>query len=656
MIRFRDPKQEMERRHQKRFAFFYAGLMVGYGVILCRAVHLMLKDNVQLEEMAMSQYRAAVQNETYRSRILDARGYELAISVPSYSLYADPQMVKDPQKTASALSSALKIPFASLKEKLLSKKKFVWIRRHIDADRMEKIFPLLTDGVAAMKESKRFYPQGPLAGSVLGAVGIDSQALAGIELAYDPYLKIQPKASLYFRDARGKLYRPTESKDEPPATGDVWLTLDKNIQFFAEEALLKAVREHRAVAGTVTVMEANTGAILAMANYPFFNPNRFKNTTWNNWRNRAVTDIYEPGSTFKIVVAAAALESGRVSPGERFECESGAFQIPSTRQVLHDHHPHGRLTLPEILRVSSNIGAFKIGDRVGKKTFHEKILDFGFGQKTGIDFPGESSGLVRGPREWGPVDTGTIAFGQGIGVTPLQLLSAFQALANKGVQMRPYLTQKVMDKEGRIFYEARPEVIHRPVREKTAGLLTGILEGVVREGGTAPAAALAGYVAAGKSGTAQKADPERKIYLERKYVASFAGYAPARNPRLVILVILDEPQGRYYGGQVAAPVFREVADFALKYLGIPPRGKTPVRNAAVPAENHRQWHAMTREGKKIRVPDFQGASKRQVLRAMEGFSVNIRFEGRGIAVRQRPTPGSLVAAGSRVSVEFQPPY
>ncbi|MDO8528263.1 MAG: penicillin-binding protein [Deltaproteobacteria bacterium] len=657
--RFTNPAFARESNDRRRLKVFYLVMWIGYMVIVMRGVTLMLQDNKKLGKIAMRQYRAAIQQATDRSRILDSRGQELAISIPAWSLYADPKEIANPQVVASLLSGPLGISKETLHEKLKERRRFVWLKRRLDQASMDKVRQLDVGGIYSIKENMRAYPHGSLAGSVLGAVGVDSQPLGGIEMTYDPYLMITSQSGAYLKDARGQIYVTSSPVDAAISQdkGDVHLTIDKNLQYFAEESLGKAVQKHNAKGGTALVMDPATGAILAMALEPSFNPGHLENVDMAALRNRSITDVYEPGSTFKVITAAAALESKSVALTDKFNCEKGSLQIDN--HVIHDHLPYDVLTLSEIIKVSSNIGIYKVEQRVGKQKFYETIRGFGFGSKTGIDFPGEVSGLVRPVEKWRAIEAATTSFGQGIGVTALQLLSAFGTIANGGVRMRPHLVEKVVGRDGKMIYQADHAVLNQPVSPATSRILTEILEGVVGPGGTATAAAIAEYPVAGKTGTAQKVDSRQGGYVKGKFVASFIGYAPANNPRLVVLVLLDEPQGSYYGGVVAAPAFREIMLQSLHYLGVQPQGKdAPIIAARTPEqrESPAPPSEMTREGNFFKVPDFQGVSLRQVLKSAGEFPVEMEFKGRGEAVSQRPQAGSLVTAGSKIYVEFQPLY
>lgn len=660
MIRFTNPEEKRRQTLQKRLVLFHLFLATGFFVILIRSVSLMLTDNESLRMMAVRQYRVAVQKETIRGRILDRKGGELAISVPAWSLYADPRYLKDAKLAAASLSRILGLPPGALYRRLHAKSRFVWIKRKIDSNTMEKVNELQLEGIYSLKENIRFYPHGELAGNILGAVGVDSQALGGIEMAYDSYLMMEPETGLFLKDARGKSYLAADSdsfSDPVRDKGDVYLTLDKGIQFFAEAALKKAVQKARAKGGVAMVMDPATGDILAMANEPSLNPNQFRKASFKNWRNRAVTDLYEPGSTFKVIFAAALLESNVVKEDDVFDCEEGSLVLPSGH-VISDHSPYGKLTMAQVIKVSSNIGAYKMARLLTREGMYRWVREFGFGSKLGLDFPGEAKGIVRPYEEWGMTDEATIAFGQGIGVTPLQMLSAFGLIANGGIQMRPHLVEKVVGSDGTLLYQASHEVLSQPIRAETAKRLTQILRGVVGEGGTAPLADIPEYPVAGKTGTAQKPNPSTRGYLPQKYVASFIGFAPKEDPKLAILVLIDEPEGVYYGGQIAAPVFREIMLASLQHLGEPPHNRqgAVLAKKDVLSEGEQEKKELEPEGKFFKVPNFQGASLREVLKTVTPYPLEVELKGRGVAFAQDPKPGTHVLAGSKIYVEFQPLY
>lgn len=656
-VRYTNPQEHRQAVAAKRLGLFSLSLTIGYGIIIIRSLFLMVQDNQTLETLAARQYRAAIQPEVNRSRILDRNGKELAISVPAWSLYADPTEIKDRRRVAQALAPLLKVSPHHLQKKLNKEGRFVWLERGLDAATIEKTKSLSLPGVYNFRENKRYYPNGPLAGHILGAVGVDVQALGGIELFYDRYLLMQPKSGLYLRDAKGRLYLASNALEKlEEGKGDVYLTLDKNLQFITEAALKQAVEQHQAEGGVAIILDPKTGAILAMANFPSFNPNQFDRLAKERWRNKALTDSYEPGSTFKVIFAAAALEEGLISLQEKIYCEEGAFSLPDGH-VIHDHKPFGLLSLREIIQFSSNIGAYKITKRLGKKKMYHWIESFGFGEKTEIDFPSESRGLLRPYQSWHGSEEATIAFGQGIGATPLQMLLMFAAIANEGIQMQPHLVEKVVGTEGEILYQVFPQRKRAPIRPETAKILRQILKGVV-EGGTAKLAMMEDYSVAGKTGTSQKAVPGIRGYLPGKYIASFIGFAPLDEPKLVGLVLIDEPSGPHTGGVVAAPVFKEMMLRALHALGVPPKGGNDsylARSAAPKTETYAST-PLKPSGNYFEVPNFTGATLRHVLQAVDPYPVQVEFKGSGIAYRQAPKPGTLVLAGSKIYVEFEPVY
>ena len=406
------------------------------------------------------------------------------------------------------------------------------------------------------------------AAHVIGFSGVDSRGLEGLELMYDDFLKGEMVFSKRQRDAHGSeiimkgldLVNTTEEKD-------IVLTIDKTIQYIAEKELKKTVKEFNAKAGVVIVMDSWTGEILAMVNEPTFNPNLFRKSKPANWRNRAVTDVFEPGSTFKVFMMAAALENGNIKPNDIFYGEKGSYKIYS--ETIHDYKQFGWLSVPQIMKYSSNIGAVKIAERMGEKDFYKYIRSFGFGSKTGIDLPGESQGLVRDVRDWSKVSLATISFGQGISVTGVQLVTALSAIANGGYLMEPYVVKKLLNDDGSTMKEVVPIIKRRVLSADTVRIMKKILKGVTEEDGTGVNASLPGYEVGGKTGTAQKVDFVKGGYGDG-YLSSFMGFLPVDNPRLTMFVAIDEPEGLFYGGQVAAPLFREITRQVMPYLGVLP--------------------------------------------------------------------------------------
>ncbi|MGW8325836.1 MAG: peptidoglycan D,D-transpeptidase FtsI family protein, partial [Desulfobacterales bacterium] len=435
----------------------------------------------------------------------------------------------------------------------------------------EAVKNLNLDGLDFLLEHKRFYPNKTLSAQLIGFTDIDDHGLEGIEFNYNDELSGEIVRYKVLRDAHGRGFEAENMTGLSSSGKNLVLTIDSTVQYISEKALAETVEEFSAKSGMAVVMVPKTGAILAMAHVPLFNPNALKKFQRNFWRNRIITDPFEPGSTMKIFSAAAAIESGSSSPSSIFFCENGAYKMG--RHIIHDTHEHGWLSLQQIIKYSSNIGAIKFSAITGPEYLSRTFQNFGFGSKTGIDCPGETTGSLPPFRRWTKVDAGTISFGQGISVSALQLITATSAIANKGILMKPYVVQAITDHNGRLIKSFGPKRIRRAVSEKTARALSRIMHTVITEGGTGVNAALEGYSVSGKTGTAQKID-ENGGYSFEKYMASFVGFAPVENPKIAVLVVVNEPQKQHYGGTVAAPAFKAIAQKTLDYLHIAPRRKT----------------------------------------------------------------------------------
>jgi cell division protein FtsI (penicillin-binding protein 3) len=556
-----------------------------------------------------------------------------------------------------------KKPEAVLK-KLKEEKPFVWLERGVTAEQRAAIEKHNLGGVDFLKEAKRFYPQREVGAQVIGFAGLDSQGLEGIELGYDEFLKGEPGYILIAKDALGRPISPEAPGVRQSQEGcELVLTLDRNIQYIAEKELKKAVQGASAKGGMAVVMNPKTGEILAMAGQPSFDPNRFTTYPAHLLKNRNITDAFEPGSTFKAFLLAAALEEGVTSPKDVFFCENGTYSVGG--RVIHDTHKYGWLSLSEIIKVSSNIGASKVGKKLGRGKYHHYLKSFGFGSKTGIDLPGEISGFLPGPQHWSEVGLANISFGQGVSLTALQLTNALSAIANGGALMRPYVVKAVLDHEGTVLKENRPKVIRQVISPETARTVGAILKTVTEEGGSGKAAGVPGYEVAGKTGTAQKALPNGKGYSDKR-IGSFFGFAPAGNPQAVIAVIIDEPEGIRYGGVVAAPAFKAIAEQILPYLGSYPKGTTYLladsKGKAIPvpvAESRpsdppaQAQRGDLSEGPGV-MPDFAGKSIRQVLQTAQRLGLELKYVGSGKAVAQIPPPGQVLQGEMRGMVRFQP--
>lgn len=542
-------------------------LLSGFGVILFRLVSLQVLQAAELTARADRQHQKSVTLEGVRGTVTDRHGKVLAMNVEVPSIFGVPTSLDSPANAAKSLSSVLHVRREDIEKKLRQDKHFVWLARKVEPEKGRRLEQLSIDGIGMVMEGRRFYPKGPLLAHVLGFVGMDGVGLEGLERRYESQLHGERRLTILQRDALGRTVFPKGLREQVPAAGHaLTLTIDEVIQYIAEKELEEAVDHARAKSGAIIVMEPQSGAILAMAVSPRFDPNAVASLTADRWRNRALTDTYEPGSTMKVVVAAAALEERVMMPGSMLFGENGRMTVANT--TIHDHEKLGWMTFAQMMQKSSNIGAAKTGILLGQQRLYRYLQAFGFGQRTDIDLPGEVVGLLKSPREWGRRSLASISMGQEIGVTPLQMVSAVSAIANDGVLMKPYVVSGVSDQKGQLVKEVLPQVRRRVVSPATARTLTTILEGVVASG-TGTKAAIPGFRVAGKTGTAQKVDPRTGAYSSVLSVGSFVGFVPADAPRLAMIVVIDEPQGEAWGGVVAAPVFRRVGEQVLTYLGVP---------------------------------------------------------------------------------------
>lgn len=636
--------------------FFVCGL----SIILARAYQLQVLERDKLTRIALAGYRGIVKLPPKRGTIYDREGHELAVSVEVESIYVHPHHVQNKALAAKQLSKILDIQESALLSLLKSQRPFVWIDRKVAPEKIRQVKALGIEGVGFTVETRRYYPGKEIAGHVLGFAGEDNQGLEGLEKKYDKVLKGPEYTLIQMRDALGRPFYVNRPTPEESEIRDLVLTIDKDIQYAAEQALRKTVEETRAKSGHAIVTDAETGEILAMAVTPFFNPNVFWTHQPNQWRNRAVTDSYEPGSTIKAYLLAAALDSSLVSPETKFFCENGEYKIGTNTIHDHDRKGHGMLSVSEIITFSSNIGAVKVGQRIGYKKFHEYLEKFGFGDKTEVDLPGEQEGFLRPVKDAREIEKATSFFGQGLTVNSLQLVMAMGAIANGGKLMRPYVVKAVRDQQGKVVKENHPQVVRKVMSPETAKKVSQILEAVVKEkGGTGKLAAINGYRVAGKTGTSQKVDPATKRYSGKNYVALFVGFAPVESPRLAILVLVDEPEAKKYGGLVAAPVFREIGAWSLNHLRVIPDVRMVKADKLTETGNSRNSGAslhveVSQEGPGI-LPDFRGQTMREVLRGGRSLGVNVSVDGTGLAVAQNPEPGSPLNKVTQVSVSFRPP-
>ncbi|HET9575647.1 MAG TPA: penicillin-binding protein 2, partial [Nitrospira sp.] len=509
-------------------------LLAGFGVILFRLVTLQVLQAAELTARADRQHQKSVTLEGARGTVTDRHGKVLAMNMEVPSIFGVPTSLDSPANAARSLSPVLRIRRDEIEKKLRQDKHFVWLARKVEPEQGHRLEQLSIDGIGMVMEGRRFYPKGTLLAHVLGFVGMDGLGLEGLERRYEAQLHGEKRVTILQRDALGRTVFPKGLREQVPAAGHaLTLTIDEVIQYIAEKELEEAVNNARAKAGTIIVMEPQTGAILAMAVSPRFDPNAVAALTADRWRNRALTDTYEPGSTMKVVVAAAALEEKVMMPGSMVFGENGRMTIANT--TIHDHEKLGWMTFAQMIQKSSNIGAAKTGMLLGEQRMYRYLQAFGFGQRTEVDLPGEVNGLLKSPREWGRRSLASISMGQEVGVTPLQMVSAVSAVANDGVLMKPYIVSEVRDQKGQLLRNILPQVKRRVVSPATAKTLTTILEGVVTNG-TGTKAAIAGFRVAGKTGTAQKVDQRTGTYSSTLSIGSFVGFVPADAPRLAMIV------------------------------------------------------------------------------------------------------------------------
>ncbi|HET6935911.1 MAG TPA: penicillin-binding protein, partial [Candidatus Angelobacter sp.] len=545
-----------------------AGFLAFWFLAICgRLVYLQIFDYGFLTQKAARQQQRSIEVSAVRGNIYDRNGNDLAMTVSVDSIFAVPSEVPDIHATSRMLGRILKSDPVEIEDRMRASHAFAWVARKVENDLSARVRSLNLKGIYFQKESKRFYPKRELASQVLGYVGLDDEGLGGIEREYQPHLAGKPGQMLISMDARRRWFGRVEKQPDPGE--NVVLTIDEKIQYIAERELDRAVEETHPETATIVVQNPHTGEILALASRPTFNPNLLKTADPKSLKNRAVSDIYEPGSTFKVVTLAAAMEENLAGPDTVIDCQMGSIVVNGLR--IHDHKAYGDLTVAQILEKSSDVGAIKLALRLGDERFDRYIRAFGFGAQTGIEVPGETRGLHKPVSRWSKVSIGAISMGQEIGVSPIQLISMVSSIANDGV----YVPARIV--AGTTPPRSTPQLIafhpalgRRVISPLTAARMKSMMEGVVLRG-TGKNAILAGYSSAGKTGTSQKVDPATGRYSHRRHVASFAGFAPVNNPAISVLVVLDAPATfpRDQGGDVAAPVFARVAQQVLGYMNVP---------------------------------------------------------------------------------------
>ena len=638
-----------------RAAIFAAVLGAWGAVVAFRLVQLQIVRGAAYRARARQQQERTIVLPARRGSILDREGRELAVSVEAASVFAVPDKVGDPSAAARALAPLLGLPAPEIARKLSSEKGFVWIARQIDDAAAAAVKAAKIPGVGLLPELRRSYPNESLAGNALGYVGIDGRGLAGLEFQYDRMIHGREGEMRVSRDARQEQYAlaPIPGREGTPGA-TLTLTLDRDLQFVAEKELAAGLAEAGAKDASAVAIDPETGDVLAMATVPSFDPNRYGDFPPSAWRNRPITDSYEPGSVFKVISGAAVIEAGVAGPSDPVDCGMGSIQVG--RFVIHDaeHERFGVIPLSEVIAKSSNVGMVRVGLRLGPQRLYDSARALGVGVPTGIDMPGENPGLLRDVSRWSGLSNAEISFGQEVSVTPIQIAVAVSAIANGGRRVQPRMLRKSVDAAGRAWY---PPAVppRRALSPATAAAMNAILKDVVAEG-TGKRAAVPGYVVAGKTGTAQKAIG--RGYARDKYVATFAGYAPADHPRIVLVVTVDEPRGQYFASEVAAPIFSRILARAMAILEVPPDGaevpapkvappiviaqRAPVFASGVVAASFGRSPAAVPMSQ---IPDLSGLPARRAIAELSRRGVAAEISGSGFVVGQSPPSGSAVVPG-----------
>ncbi len=553
----------------QRKLYFVVIIIIGTLLsLILRLVVLQIVNGNNFAQDANNLHNTTIKIQAKRGGIFDRNGNPLALNIPSYEIFWRRTCnVIDKEKLRELFTIAGQEDWSLVEEKIDGGANFIYLNRSANEETLSSIKKNLIKGIEWEENKNRIYPCGKLASNVLGFVGTD-HGLEGIERDYEDYLQGKSGFKLVERDARGNiLYTLREETSNLEPGYDIHLTIDKIIQYIVEKEVEEIQQKFDPQTIVAIVLEPKTGKILAMANNPSYDPNKFREFSTSDFRNRDIADLYEPGSIFKIITASAALEEKIISPKDKIFCENGDYRVAG--RTIHDTHSYGWLTFKEALSYSSNIAFTKVGQKLGEKKLYQYIKKFGFGEKTGVDLKGEANGLLRDVSEWSGLSIGSIPYGQEIGVTSIQMVSAVAAVANGGVLMKPFIVDEIVNEKGTIIKKNYPTIKRRVISEDCAKLLTSLLIDVV-ENGTGQPAIIKGYSIAGKTGTSQKYIPGEG-YSHAKFISSFVGYAPAYDPKVVVLLMVDEPHGAYYGAQVAAPSFRNIVEKTLRYLEIPPQ-------------------------------------------------------------------------------------
>ena len=624
-----------------------------WGILFLRSAYLQLVSNKKLSDLQNKLFERTITLKPRRGIIYDRHGKELAISIPSQSLFADPYKMKEPYYAAKKLSRFLDLSPKKTLHKLLNKKRrFVWLKRHLSQTEVQEITSWRLEGLYFIKENKRFYTNETSLSQVLGFTGIDGQGLEGIEKQYDEILKGESQKILIQRDAKGRPLFTNFSPVISKVSGfDVYLTIDSDLQFYLEKGLEQAIVNSQAESAVAVILSAQNSEVLAMANIPNYNPNNLKKWPLLYRRNRAVTDIFEPGSTLKTFTVISALKKG-INPAQLYSSQEGHLKIGQS--VISEADPKKKfkdfLNIPEILALSSNVGAASIALDIGPEALRKTLLSFGFGKKTGIDFPGEAKGMLRS-LPWRPVETATISFGHGIASTALQVVNAYVSIANGGVLKRPFLVKQIKNPYTGEEKHFSSKTIKRVLTPEEARTLSLMLISVTEEAGTGFKAAVPGYFVAGKTGTAQKVDFEKKGYKKGVYISSFAGFIPAHDPKFVIYLMIDGAKDNFYASSLVAPLFSQVASYSVRSAGLSP---TVLEKDNIISSHQNKEKSAIRQIAFVdnQVPNLKDLTLREVLNKIQGTELKLKVQGSGRLMQSIPTFGEPIPENKKITLIF----
>ncbi len=663
----------MEQRSlRRRWLVVGVVALIWMAAVLFRLSYLQLVCYAEYFAKAQHQQRRVFEISPKRGAIYDRKGRELAISIPMDSVFGDPTDIKDASLVAGLLARVLNIPAVEIETKIREAKTPVRLAKKLSPETVQRIDDMNLKGVFFQKENRRVYPQRESLAHALGYVDTDEKGIGGIEYAFDKQIRGKPGRMMVMADGKRRWYDRSEAAADPGAS--VVLTVDETIQFIAEKELARGMEETHSRYGTVVIQNPNTGELLAFANSPTFDPNDAGSYSEEVRMDRGVSAAYEPGSTFKVITMTGALENGVTNPDELIDCQMGSIVVAG--RLIHDWHPFGILSVRDVLANSSDVGSIKVAMRLGAPKFYDVIHSFGIGQLTGIELPGENRGILRPADNWIASSIGSVAIGQEVSVTPVQIISAISAVANGGMLYKPRIVKEIQG-------ASPPLVLSHPGPQQvtdatTAATVRGMMETVVLSG-TGKLAQLNGYTAAGKSGTAQQIDPNTGRYSPNKYIASFVGFAPVNEPAMTILIVFDSPEGAHHGGEIGGPVFKRIAEQVLAYMDVDhdipgPSTVETAKNAKHPHEPHEDSSAGINEARfnaakdqpesseattvavsdedAVVVPDLAGQTVRGVTEQCSRLGLVPSLIGSGVALEQSPEAGTRLVRGSRVAVRF----